>query len=160
MRAATSATASAAVATTSTDTTVDIATAKARAAGVARRQAPQGRPGAAARSMAQRHPLADLRLESLVPFPLASPAKLSQMSFAPPRCRMPLGPSRHPPSSSRRQDQPPVLTSSNLLTTLPQRFVCARLSQSYLSKSCSDFSATLTTAAFGHSILRWFESDT
>src|SRR5271157_4287676 len=68
--------------------------------------------------------------------------------------------SGHPPSRSRRQGQPPVLTSPNPLSTLPQRFACARLSQSYLSKSCSDFSATFTTVAFDHSSLRWLEINT
>jgi hypothetical protein len=41
-----------------------------------------------------------------------------------------------------------------------QRFACARLGQSYLSKSCSDFSAPFTTVAFDHSSLRWFEIST
>src|SRR5215470_12691354 len=50
--------------------------------------------------------------------------------------------SGHPPSWSRRQGQPPVLTSSKPLSTLHGRFACARLSQSYLSESSSDFSAT------------------
>ena len=56
--------------------------------------------------------------------------------------------SGHPPSLSREKGQPPVLTPPNPLSTLLQRFACARLSQSYLSKSCSDFSATFTTIAF------------
>jgi len=43
--------------------------------------------------------------------------------------------SGHPPSSSRRTDQPPVLTSSNRLLTLLQRLACARLSQPCLSES-------------------------
>src|SRR5216683_1802785 len=55
---------------------------------------------------------------------------------------------------------PRVLTSPNPLSTLLQRFACARLSQSYLSKSCSDFSATFTTIAFDDSSLRWLEIDT
>src|SRR6202140_5556214 len=54
----------------------------------------------------------------------------------------------HPPSLSRRNGNPPVLTSSNRLSTRHQRFACARLSQSYLPKSRSDFSATFTTIAF------------
>jgi hypothetical protein len=66
----------------------------------------------------------------------------------------------HPPSSSRKMGQPPVLTSSNPLSTLLQRFACARLSQSCLSKSCSDFSATFTTIAFDDSSLRWLEIST
>src|SRR5580692_9094515 len=39
--------------------------------------------------------------------------------------------------------QPPVLASSNPISTLHRRFACARLSQSCLPKSCSGFSATL-----------------
>ena len=66
----------------------------------------------------------------------------------------------HPPSLSRKVGQPPVLASSNPLSTLLQRFACARLSQSYLPESCSDFSATFTTMAFDHSSLRWFEIST
>src|ERR1700736_3271138 len=64
----------------------------------------------------------------------------------------------HPPSLSRKMGQPPVLTSSNRISTLLQRFACARLSQSCLSKSCSDFSATFTTIAFDDSSLRWLRS--
>jgi hypothetical protein len=48
--------------------------------------------------------------------------------------------------------QLPVLTSSNPLSTLSQRFACARLPQLRLSRSCPDFSAT-----FGDSSLRWLE---
>src|ERR1017187_7026837 len=59
----------------------------------------------------------------------------------------------HPPSLSRKMGQPPVLTSSNPLSTLQQRFACARLSQSCLPESCSGFSATFTTVAFDHSSL-------
>src|ERR1700682_4148129 len=66
----------------------------------------------------------------------------------------------HPPSLSRKMGQPPVLTSSNPISTLLQRFACARLSQSYLSKSRSDFSATFTTIAFDDSSLRWLEIST
>src|ERR1700738_5553572 len=40
----------------------------------------------------------------------------------------------HPPSLSRRKGQPPVLTSPNPLSTLLQRFACARLSQPCLSE--------------------------
>src|ERR1022692_111831 len=56
--------------------------------------------------------------------------------------------------------QPPVLTSSNRFSTLQQRFACARLSQSYLSESCPDVSATFTTIAFDDSSLRWMEPRT
>src|ERR1700687_4739651 len=68
--------------------------------------------------------------------------------------------SEHPPSLFRKVGQPPVLTSSNRISTLLQRVACARLSQSYLSKSCSDFSATFTTIAFDDSSLRWLEIST
>jgi hypothetical protein len=53
----------------------------------------------------------------------------------------------HLPSLSRKSGQPPVLASSNPLSTLHRRFACARLSQSCLPKSCSGFSATFTTVA-------------
>jgi hypothetical protein len=41
-----------------------------------------------------------------------------------------------------------VLTSSNRLSTLLQRFACARLSRPCLPGSCPDVSATFTTTAF------------
>src|ERR1700682_1950016 len=66
----------------------------------------------------------------------------------------------HPPSLSRKMGQPPVLTSSNPISTLHRRFTCVRLFQSRLSESCSDFSATFTTGAFDDSSLRWLEVDT
>src|SRR5262245_1843582 len=44
--------------------------------------------------------------------------------------------------------QPPVLTSPNLFSTLPQRFACARLSRPCLPGSCPDISAMFTTVAF------------
>ena len=79
------------------------------------------------------------------------------LSFAPPTCRMPLGQtSGQPPNSSRRKGHPPVLTSSNPLSTLHQRFACARLSGPYLPGSCPDVSATLTTIALYDSSLQWF----
>src|SRR4249919_3364622 len=68
--------------------------------------------------------------------------------------------SGHPPSLSRRTGHPPVLTSPNLLSTLLQRFACARLSQPCLPGSCPDVSATLTTNAFDESSLRWLEINT
>src|ERR1700676_4509221 len=58
------------------------------------------------------------------------------------------------------EGQPPVLTSSNPISTLLQRFACARLSQPCLSESCPDFSATFTTIAFDDSSLRWLEINT
>ncbi len=66
--------------------------------------------------------------------------------------------SGHPPSRSRRH--PPVLASSNPLSTLHRRFACARLSQSCLPESCPGVSATLTTIAFDDSSLRWLEIST
>ncbi len=44
---------------------------------------------------------------------------------------------RQPPNSSRKMGQPPVLASSNPISTLHQRFACARLSQPYLPDSSS-----------------------
>jgi len=49
------------------------------------------------------------------------------------------------------------LTSSNPISTLLQRFACARLSQPCLSESCPDFSATI---ACDNSSLRWLEINT
>ena len=61
----------------------------------------------------------------------------------------------HPPSSSRKMGQPPVLTSPNPLSTLLQRFACARLSRPCLPESCPGVPATLTTTAFDRSSSRW-----
>jgi len=47
------------------------------------------------------------------------------------------------PSWSRRKGHPPVSTSPNPLSTLHQRFACARLSQPCLPGSCPGVSATL-----------------
>jgi len=60
----------------------------------------------------------------------------------------------HPPSLSREKGQPPVLTSSNPLSTLHRRFAYARLSQSCLPEPRSGFPQRsppwlLTTAACG-----------
>ena len=93
--------------------------------------------------------LSALRLAPLVPFPLASPCRFSRSVQEPSRasrrlhagCRS--GSLRHPPSLSRSMGQPPVLTSPNLISTLPQRFACARLSRPCLPGSCPDVSATL-----------------
>src|SRR5712672_3633841 len=64
----------------------------------------------------------------------------------------------HPPSRSQRNGHPPVLASSNPLSTRHQRFAYARLSQPCLTGSCPDFSATFTTIAFDDSSLRWLRS--
>jgi hypothetical protein len=53
-----------------------------------------------------------------------------------------------------------LLISSNPLSTLLQRFACARLSQPCLPESCPDLSATLTTIAFDSNSLRWLEIST
>src|SRR5258705_7229947 len=50
---------------------------------------------------------------------------------------------------------PPVLASPNPLSTLLQRFACARLSRPCLPESRPGVSATLTTTAFDRSSLRW-----
>src|SRR5262245_11635916 len=60
----------------------------------------------------------------------------------------------HPPSSSRKMGQPPVLASSNRISTLLQRFACARLSQSACRNLVPTFPqrsppSLLTTAACG-----------
>ena len=54
----------------------------------------------------------------------------------------------------------PVMHQTRVLSEAEPRFACARLSQSYLPKSCSDFSATFTTIAFDDSSLRWLEINT
>src|SRR5215467_12337641 len=64
---------------------------------------------------------------------------------------------RASPELIPEEGSPPVLTSPNPLSTLLQRFACARLSRPCLPKSCPGVSATLTTTAFGHSSLRWLE---
>src|SRR6202007_1216191 len=68
--------------------------------------------------------------------------------------------SRHPPKLILEEGSPPVLTSSNPLSTLHRRFACARLSQPCLPESCPGVSATLTTIAFDISSLRWLEINT
>src|SRR4029077_11580057 len=106
------------------------------------------------------------RLEPLVLFPLASPARFSRSIQQPGREPRPLHAGclmrslRHPPSLSRRLGQPSVLTSSKQLSTLLQWFAYARLSRPCLAGSCPDFSATFTTMAFDHSSLRWLEINT
>src|SRR6185312_8584333 len=82
-------------------------------------------------------------------------------SFAPPTCRMSLGQSQASPELIPEEGSPPpVLTSSNRLSTLLQRFACARLSRPCLPESRSGVSATLTTTAFDRSSLRWLEIST
>src|SRR6266566_1411666 len=81
-------------------------------------------------------------------------------SFAPPTCRMSLGQSQASPELIPEEGSPPVSTSPNPLSTLLQRFACARLSRPCLPESCPGVSATLTTTAFDHSSLRWLEIST
>src|SRR6266576_4617526 len=82
------------------------------------------------------------------------------LSFAPPTCRMPLGPSQDTPKLIPEEGSPLVLTSPNPLSTLHRRFACARLSQPCLPESCPGYSATFTTVAFKDSSLRWLEINT
>ena len=82
------------------------------------------------------------------------------LSFAPPPCRMPLGPSQASPELIPKEWPPPVLASPNPLSTRHQRFACARLSQPCLTGSRPAVSATLTTIAFDNSSLRWLEIST
>src|SRR5215217_7497874 len=63
--------------------------------------------------------------------------------------------SGHLPNYSQRKGHPPVLTSPNPLSTLLQRFACARLSRPCLPESCPGVSATLTTTDLGRSSSRW-----
>ena len=65
-----------------------------------------------------------------------------------------------PQTDPRGMAPPRFLASSNPLSTRHQRFACARLSQLYLPKSRSDFSATSTTIAFDDSSLRGLEINT
>ena len=81
-------------------------------------------------------------------------------SFAPPTCRMSLGQPQASPELIPEEGSPPGLTSPNPLSTLLQRFACARLSQPRLPESCPDFSATFTTIAFDDSSLQWLEINT
>ena len=76
-------------------------------------------------------------------------------SFAPPIRRMPLGQYQGiPRTDPGGRVSPRVLTSSNPISTLLQRFACARLSQPCLMGSCPNVSATFTTIAFDDSSLR------
>ena len=69
------------------------------------------------------------RLTPFAPFPLASPLTFrtrAWSSFAPPTCRMLLGPHQASPELIPEEGSPPVLTSPNPLSTCHQRFACAR----------------------------------
>src|ERR1700722_6054762 len=67
---------------------------------------------------------------------------------------------RASPELIPEEGSPPVLTSPNPLSTLLQRFACARLSRPCLPESRPGVSATLTTTAFDRSSLRWLEIST
>src|SRR5206468_8884848 len=58
-------------------------------------------------------------------------------SFAPPTCRMPLGPYQGIPRADPGGRVTPVLTSPKPLSTLHRRFACARLSRPCLPGSSS-----------------------
>src|SRR5665648_726478 len=55
---------------------------------------------------------------------------------------------------------PPGFDDVPTLSTRYQRFSFIRLHSTYLTWSCLTFSLTLTTMAFVHSSLRWFEAST
>jgi hypothetical protein len=74
-------------------------------------------------------------------------------------CR--LGCLRHPPNSSRKTGQPPVLTSTNPLSTLQQRFACTRLAHNHTYRNpVPTFPQRSPPWLFDHSRLRWFEIST
>ena len=60
-------------------------------------------------------------------------------------------------AGSRRNGNPPVVASSNPLSTRHQRFACARLSQLTRRDIIPTLTATLTTIAFDDSSLQRFE---
>jgi hypothetical protein len=64
------------------------------------------------------------------------------------------------PDLSQANDSLLVLMDIPTLSTLYQRFTCVRLPYTHLTGSCPAFSVTLTTMAFDHSSLRWFEAST
>ena len=84
---------------------------------------------------------------------IRKPGRASRRLYA--GCRS--GSIRASPELIPEEGSPPVLTSPNPLSTLLQRFACARLSRPCLPKSCPGVSATLTTTAFARSSLRWLE---
>ena len=65
---------------------------------------------------------------------------------------------RYLPDLSRANETHPVLTPSMHFSTRHQRFACARLLGSHLTRSRPAFSSTLTTIALYDSSLRWFEA--
>jgi hypothetical protein len=66
--------------------------------------------------------------------------------------------SRHPLDLIPGQPSIPVSTLLVKLTTRHRRFTFVRLLESYLPRSCRDFSSTLTTTALYRRSTRWFET--
>ena len=67
---------------------------------------------------------------------------------------------RFPPNLSQVNDSPLVLMTFLRFRHIYQQFICICLHSTYLTRSCPAFSLTLTTMAFVHSSLRWFETST
>jgi hypothetical protein len=65
--------------------------------------------------------------------------------------------SGHPPDSSRNTPHAPVSMSPVSVTTLHQRFACARLPDPYLTHTCA-FSSSLTTTVFSQRSMRRFDA--
>jgi hypothetical protein len=65
--------------------------------------------------------------------------------------------SGHPPDSSRNTPHAPVSMSPVFVTTLHQRFACARLPDPYLTHTCA-FSSSLTTTVFSQRSMRRFDA--
>src|SRR5918997_2138020 len=62
-----------------------------------------------------------------------------------------------PPDSSRNTPHAPVSMSPVSVTTLHQRFACARLPDPYLTHTCA-FSSSLTTTVFSQRSMRRFDA--
>ena len=65
--------------------------------------------------------------------------------------------SGHPPDSSRNTPHAPVSMSPVFVTTLHQRFACARLPDPYLTHTYA-FSSSLTTTVFNQRSMRRFDA--
>src|SRR5918997_1172957 len=66
--------------------------------------------------------------------------------------------SGHPPDSSRNTPHAPVSMSPVSVTTLHQRFACARLPDPYLTPYNGAFSSSLTTKVFSQRSMRRFDA--
>src|SRR5918998_2177975 len=66
--------------------------------------------------------------------------------------------SGHPPDSSRNTPHAPVSMSPVSVTTLHQRFACARLPDPYLTPYNGAFSSSLTTTVFSQRSMRRFDA--